>query len=209
MDALAAEGAVFDRAYCTTPLCAPSRASMMTGRMPSDIDTFDNGDDFAASLPTFAHHLRAAPGYHTALIGRMHFIGPDQHHGFEQRLTTDVYPADMDMVPDWRRELGDRMQWYHDADAVYELRSLQATVQQDFERGPSRACATSTTGCGRTRRKGRTSPSSWSPASSIPTIRTSRRRSTGTASRTSTSPPPHIPRCRTPRRIPTATGCGR
>ena len=132
MDALAAEGAVFDRAYCTTPLCAPSRASMMTGRMPSDIDTFDNGDDFAASLPTFAHHLRAA-GYHTALIGRMHFIGPDQHHGFEQRLTTDVYPADMDMVPDWRRELGDRMQWYHDADAVYSAGVSQATVQQDFD----------------------------------------------------------------------------
>ena len=37
MDALAAEAAVFDRAYCNTPLCAPSRASMMTGRMPSEI----------------------------------------------------------------------------------------------------------------------------------------------------------------------------
>ncbi|MGP9538845.1 choline-sulfatase [Brachybacterium sp. AOP43-C2-M15] len=132
IDALAAEGAVFDRAYCTTPLCAPSRASMMTGRMPSDIDTYDNGDDFAASLPTFAHHLRAA-GYHTALVGRMHFIGPDQHHGFEQRLTTDVYPADMDMVPDWRRDLGDRLQWYHDADAVFSAGVSQATVQQDFD----------------------------------------------------------------------------
>ena len=77
MDALAADGAVFDRAYCNTPLCSPSRASMMTGRMPSEIDCLDNGDDFAASVPTFAHRLRKL-GYHTALIGRMHFIGPDQ-----------------------------------------------------------------------------------------------------------------------------------
>lgn len=132
MDALAADGVVFDRAYCTTPLCAPSRASMMTGRMPSDIGCYDNGDDFAASTPTFAHHLRAA-GYHTALVGRMHFIGPDQHHGFEQRLTTDVYPADMDMVPDWRKDPADRLQWYHDADTVYTAGVSQATVQQDFD----------------------------------------------------------------------------
>ena len=132
IDRLASEGAVFDRAYCTTPLCAPSRASMMTGRMPSDIGCYDNGDDFAASTPTFAHHLRAA-GYHTALVGRMHFIGPDQHHGFEQRLTTDVYPADMDMVPDWTRDLGDRLQWYHDAGTVLTAGVSTATVQQDFD----------------------------------------------------------------------------
>ena len=79
MDELAAEGAVFDRAYCNSPLCAPSRASMMTGQLPSEIGCYDNGDDFASSIPTFAHHLRTA-GYHTALVGRMHFIGPDQHH---------------------------------------------------------------------------------------------------------------------------------
>ena len=131
-DALAEEGAVFDRAYCNTPLCAPSRASMMTGRMPSAIGCYDNGDDFAASEPTFAHRLRAI-GYHTALIGRMHFIGPDQQHGFEERLTTDVYPADLDMVPDWNRSLEDRLQWYHDADAVFTAGVSKATVQQDFD----------------------------------------------------------------------------
>lgn len=132
IDRLAEQGAVFDRAYCNTPLCAPSRASMMTGRMPSDLACYDNGADFAASVPTFAHHLRAA-GYHTALVGRMHFIGPDQHHGFEQRLTADVYPADMDMVPDWDRDLEDRLQWYHDADAVFTAGASTATVQQDFD----------------------------------------------------------------------------
>lgn len=132
IDALADEGMVFDRAYCNTPLCAPSRASMMTGRMPSAIGCYDNGDDFAASEPTFAHRLRAI-GYHTALIGRMHFIGPDQRHGFEERLTTDVYPADLDMVPDWNRSLKDRLQWYHDTDSVFTAGFSKATVQQDFD----------------------------------------------------------------------------
>ena len=132
IDALAQEGAVFDRAYCNTPLCAPSRASMMTGQMPSDVGCYDNGADFPASMPTFAHHLRAV-GYHTALIGRMHFIGPDQEHGFQERLTTDVYPADLDMVPEWERPMDQRLQWYHDADAVFTAGPSQATVQQDFD----------------------------------------------------------------------------
>ncbi|WP_102159686.1 choline-sulfatase [Zhihengliuella halotolerans] len=132
IDSLAENGAVFDRAYCNTPLCAPSRASMMTGRMPSDVGCYDNGDDFAASVPTFAHRLRRL-GYHTALIGRMHFIGPDQQHGFEERLTTDVYPADLDMVPDWKRPMDERLQWYHDADAVFTAGAATANVQQDFD----------------------------------------------------------------------------
>jgi choline-sulfatase len=132
IDALAADGVVFDRAYCTSPLCAPSRASMMTGRLPSEIGAYDNAGDFGASVPTFAHHLRAA-GYHTALIGRMHFIGPDQHHGFEQRLTTDVYPADLDMVPDWNLPDTERLPWYHDASSVFTAGVSTATVQRDFD----------------------------------------------------------------------------
>ncbi|WP_445262892.1 choline-sulfatase [Pseudokineococcus sp. 1T1Z-3] len=132
IDALAETGAVFDRAYCSSPLCAPSRASMMTGLMPSQVGCHDNGDDFAATAPTLAHRLRAV-GYHTALVGRMHFVGPDQQHGFEQRLTTDVYPADLDMVPDWGRPLEQRLQWYHDADAVFAAGVSKASVQQDFD----------------------------------------------------------------------------
>ncbi|MGO1971671.1 MAG: choline-sulfatase [Propionibacteriaceae bacterium] len=132
IDDLGATGAVFDRAYCNSPLCAPSRASMMTGRLPSEIDCHDNGDDFSASVPTVAHHLRAL-GYHTTLIGRMHFVGPDQHHGFEERLTTDVYPADLDMVPDWRLDAGERLPWYHEADSVFTAGVCRATVQQDFD----------------------------------------------------------------------------
>ncbi|MFT4189267.1 MAG: choline-sulfatase [Aeromicrobium sp.] len=132
LDRIADEGVVFDRAYCNSPLCAPSRASMMTGLLPSEIGAYDNGADFASSVPTFAHVLRGA-GYRTALIGRMHFIGPDQLHGFEQRLTTDVYPAGLDMVPDWELPPAERLPWYHEASSVFSAGASVATVQRDFD----------------------------------------------------------------------------
>ena len=90
----------------------------MTGQLGSRIGAYDNASDFAASVPTFAHYLRAA-GYHTCLAGRMHFVGPDQLHGFEERVTTDVYPADFAWVPDWENA-GERIdRWYHNMDPVF------------------------------------------------------------------------------------------
>ncbi|MFA3916632.1 choline-sulfatase [Ruegeria hyattellae] len=99
IDALAARGTVFETAYCAYPLCAPSRFGMMAGRLPSQIGAYDNGAEFAASTPTFAHYLRLN-GYYTCISGKMHFVGPDQYHGFEERLTTEIYPADMSWTPD-------------------------------------------------------------------------------------------------------------
>ncbi|NIA71338.1 choline-sulfatase [Pelagibius litoralis] len=99
IDALAARSTVFENAYCAYPLCAPSRFGMMAGRLPSRISAFDNGAEFTASTPTFAHYLRAE-GYYTCISGKMHFVGPDQYHGFEERLTTEIYPADMSWTPD-------------------------------------------------------------------------------------------------------------
>ncbi|MSP87503.1 MAG: choline-sulfatase [Alphaproteobacteria bacterium] len=100
LDRIAAEGAVFENAYCNYPLCAPSRFAFMSGQLPSRIGAYDNAAEFAASVPTFAHYLRAQ-GYDTCLSGKMHFIGPDQLHGFEERLTTDIYPADFGWTPSW------------------------------------------------------------------------------------------------------------
>ena len=84
LDALAGRAALFENAYCNYPLCAPSRFSMMSGRLPSRIGAYDNGAEFAASTPTFAHYLRRL-GYYTCISGKMHFVGPDQLHGFEER----------------------------------------------------------------------------------------------------------------------------
>lgn len=97
---LAQEGVVFENAYCNSPLCAPSRFSMMSGLLPSKVAAYDNASEFSATIPTFAHYLRLL-GYTTCLSGKMHFAGADQLHGFEERLTTDIYPADFGWTPNW------------------------------------------------------------------------------------------------------------
>lgn len=88
LDALARQGVVFDNAYCASPICGPSRVALMTGRQPFENRCWLNGDILNSGTPTFAHALGAA-GYRTALVGRMHFIGPDQTHGFAERLVGD------------------------------------------------------------------------------------------------------------------------
>ncbi len=103
LDLLAERGVVFESAYCNFPLCAPSRFSMASGQLCSRIGAFDNAAEFPASIPTYAHYLRRL-GYRTALSGKMHFIGPDQFHGFETRLTAELYPADFSWVPNWGDE---------------------------------------------------------------------------------------------------------
>ena len=101
LDSLASDGVVFDTAYCSNPICAPSRFSMLTGKLASRAGVYDHGCEMPASAPTMMHYLRHL-GYHTALSGKMHFLGPDQLHGYEERLTTDIYPSDFGWGPDWR-----------------------------------------------------------------------------------------------------------
>ena len=89
LDKLAARGVVFQNAYCNNPICASSRFSMMSGQLSSRVGAYDNAAEFASSIPTYAHHLRRA-GYQTCLSGKMHFVGPDQLHGFEERALLSV-----------------------------------------------------------------------------------------------------------------------
>lgn len=117
LKALAARSTRFANAYTGSPLCAPGRASFMSGQLPRRTRVYDNAAEFASDIPTFAHHLRLA-GYQTTLSGKMHFVGPDQLHGFEERLTTDVYPADFGWTPDYRKP-GERIDWwYHNMGSV-------------------------------------------------------------------------------------------
>lgn len=100
LDKLAADGVVFDNAYSNSPLCCPSRASKFTGRQPSTHEVWGNGAEFRSELPTMMHFLRSA-GYRCVVSGKCHFIGADQTHGFDKRLTTDMYPSGFDWTIDW------------------------------------------------------------------------------------------------------------
>ena len=131
IDALAGRGVVFESFYCNSPLCAPSRFSFLAGQLPSKLGAYDNAAEFPAQTPTIAHYLRRA-GYQTALSGKMHFCGPDQLHGFEERLTTDIYPADFGWTPDWTR-FDERPGWYHSMDSVMQAGSCTRTNQLDFD----------------------------------------------------------------------------
>jgi choline-sulfatase len=102
LDQLAATGTVFDSAYCASPLCVPSRIGMLSGRMPHKIQGYDNASELGAHIPTFVHYLKRG-GYQTAAAGKCHFVGPEQKHGFDERITPDIFPAGFSMLPDWGR----------------------------------------------------------------------------------------------------------
>lgn len=69
---LACEGMTFTRAYCSNPLCSPSRASLITGQYPSVHGCWTNGVALDESSVTIASMLREC-GYQTSLQGKAHF----------------------------------------------------------------------------------------------------------------------------------------
>ena len=132
LKALAARSVRFANAYTGSPLCAPARASFMSGQLPRRTRVYDNAAEFASDIPTYAHHLRRA-GYRTSLSGKMHFVGPDQLHGFEERLTTDIYPADFGWTPDYRKP-GERIDWwYHNLGSVTGAGVAEITNQYEYD----------------------------------------------------------------------------
>ena len=84
MDRLAEKGVRFERAYCTNPICVPSRASMMTGKMPHEVGVTFNMDHFKILSPSLGTFITKA-GYDTGYIGKWHIPMPtdtDEWHGF-------------------------------------------------------------------------------------------------------------------------------
>ncbi len=119
LDRLAREGTQFLRAFCTNGLCSPTRASMLTGLMPSqhgvhiampDDDVFPKPDDYDVTreFPTLPVTLRAA-GYATGMVGKWHLgnfrcvgHGFDHWVAFTRGHTTDFY--DNEVFADGRVE---------------------------------------------------------------------------------------------------------
>jgi choline-sulfatase len=103
LDALARGGMRFSSAYCTDPVCTPSRASILTGLYAHHHGALNNSTPWPYQHKTIAHYFGAA-GYMSALIGKMHFVDA-QTHGFDYRLDFN----------DWYQYLGPKTKLYADA----------------------------------------------------------------------------------------------
>jgi len=131
IDSLAARGTVFENCYSSFPLCVPARLAFMTGKRCSNIGAWDNAAQLPPDIPTFAHFLRVL-GYRTCLAGKMHFIGPDQLHGFEERVTTDICPSDFNWTADWD-DPWRTMDWFHNMKNVKSAGIAERALQQDYD----------------------------------------------------------------------------
>lgn len=88
MDRLADEGVRFAQCYCVAPVSGPSRAALMTGRLPHENGVVFNGESPRPELPNFGQTFRAA-GYATVYSGKWHLPnsypqGDDAIPGFDQ-----------------------------------------------------------------------------------------------------------------------------
>ncbi|KAI4751090.1 choline-sulfatase, partial [Aureobasidium sp. EXF-8846] len=104
--------------------------SLVTGQLPSKIGAYDNASSISSDTPTFSHYLRHA-GYETVLAGKMHFIG-DQLHGWEKRLTADIYPADYGWAVNWD-EPDTRLEWYHNSSSILQAGPCVRSNQLDYD----------------------------------------------------------------------------
>jgi choline-sulfatase len=102
LDALCRSSVRFDSAYCSNPVCVPSRASLLTGLYTHHHGAYNNTVPWPFEHKTIAHHFDRA-GYMTALIGKMHFVDA-QTHGFEYRVDFN----------DWWQYLGPKTKLYAD-----------------------------------------------------------------------------------------------
>ncbi|QDU38265.1 Arylsulfatase [Maioricimonas rarisocia] len=74
IDRLAAEGLLFERAYCQQAVCNPTRASLLSGRRPDTIRVWNLRADFRTAIPdavTLPQHFKQN-GYHTQAIGKIY-----------------------------------------------------------------------------------------------------------------------------------------
>lgn len=93
-DRLAARGVLFQNAYCNSPQCVPSRASMWSGRFTHVIEGWNNRKGLEPDDPTFMTDLAAA-GYRTHCVGRHdHLSGA---HSIKARVNAWTRGADLDL----------------------------------------------------------------------------------------------------------------
>ncbi len=121
IDRLAREGVLFEHAYCNSPLCTPSRQSLITGKMPHAVGVTLLTTPLPADAVTLGDWA-GRHGYDTAAIGKMHFNSP-LHHGFTTRADLPAWewslrispPSGGDGRKPWRPFKDPARQWLNSA----------------------------------------------------------------------------------------------
>jgi choline-sulfatase len=85
LDRLAQRGTRFDSASTNCPICVPERASLATGRYVHQIRYWDNAYPYDGRVPSWHHRLREQ-GFQIDSIGKLHFSGPGNDHGFTDEI---------------------------------------------------------------------------------------------------------------------------
>jgi arylsulfatase A-like enzyme len=93
LDRLAEQGMLFNRAYCPNPTCSPTRASIITGKYPSQHGCWSLGTKLSEEEHTVGEDFTAA-GYRTALIGKAHF---QPLQGTDEYPSLEAYPLLQDL----------------------------------------------------------------------------------------------------------------
>ena len=108
IDEIASEGVRFDRTYCQSPVCVPSRGSIITGNYASRHGAKILQDPLPNEARTVAH-LFADRGYSTAAIGKMHFVDESRRHGFAHRVNAATHLARLtsEEARSFRRDQGE------------------------------------------------------------------------------------------------------
>lgn len=89
IDRIAHEGAIATSYYCASPVCTPSRASLVTGLYPQATGAWKNGLHIREDVKTFAHVLKDA-GYSTSYVGKWHLAGHEKYaFGIEYKAGFD------------------------------------------------------------------------------------------------------------------------
>lgn len=94
LDQLAEQGTTFTQAYCPNPTCTPTRASLITGKYPSQHGAYSLGTKLPETEPTLGDYLHQV-GYQTALVGKAHF---QPLRGTDDFSTLESYPLMQDLA---------------------------------------------------------------------------------------------------------------
>ncbi len=116
LDRLAADGVRLRSNYCNSPVCTPSRQSILTGQLPHAAGVTRLPTPLSPDKPTLARQLKNA-GYATAVFGKMHWNRPAEPglHGFDVALADQAgfklhektvkpasVPSEIKVKPPWR-----------------------------------------------------------------------------------------------------------